>query len=182
MPNYTNSTPTYAWGSQYIYWTSPDATGIDMDGDIHAWLRFTGATAVLSATAITSATLTINGIPAPETDESLRVYGEELADAALPSDQSDSESRSLTLEYTTTGSLAGLSSVEIDVKTIIEELVASIGGDVIHLRLTNPSYSGTGFWDVTADLEILYTIGDAVMVRNWYAVLGGRVLQHAHAN
>jgi hypothetical protein len=156
VSSYSSSSPTYAYGGDFVTWVSPAASMEIGSDNLLGWARFTGLTAVLAAgTTIGSATLTLN-FPAPGTDEQLAVAIETAANAALPADQADSSGR-FTSAPQTSGSVNGLSTFPFDVKTNIQSFVDGlIGGDVLHFIVTNPSYHGTGLTGATGSLAIMW--------------------------
>lgn len=158
MATYSNNTPTMTNGdaTTFPYFANDFYT----DGTSKSYLRFTGATAVLAGTTINSATLTLGNLGGPlPTNESFYVWAELAANAALPVDDTDASSRSYTTAVADSGNLNGLSTAVIDVKAVLQELISAINGDVIHLRVSDPTYDGTGIGPgVTALLEITYDV------------------------
>lgn len=159
MATYTNNTPTFDNGSAAV-WPVLGGNLFYLDNDAISFGRFTGATAMLAGTTIISATLSINfGAFAPlGTDESIQVWGEEAADAVLPVDWADASARSLTTANEDTGSLNGLSSIDIDLTAVIQELQNSINGDVVMLKFANPTYNGTGLQSGPGNLTFELTV------------------------
>lgn len=175
MSNYNSAAAEYASGNSYMSsWTTPESSLNLTDNGSSAWARFVSATSVLTST-VTAASLVITGLGSPPTAETIRVFGDETgADVGLPVDYMDSTLRSLTTANVTSGDLTGLSSVNLDVTSIIQELVASIDGDEILLRFDNPSYSGTGFSGMIATLDVTYSGGGSGPVASVFVAFARR--------
>lgn len=159
MATYSSSTPTYAHGDSST-WTSPASTGFVYEDDI-CWIRFNGATSVLAGTSVSSATLALS-FDTVGGSEQIRVRGDDTEDGGLPTDHAEAIVRTLTTATVTTGDINGLTTVDIDVLSIADELRVSIDGDVIAFRLDDPNYPGTHFEiePISATLTIEYTLGD----------------------
>lgn len=172
---YDEGATGYAYGDEGGSFTNPTSFMELGPSGYVAWCRFTGLTEYLEdATGTVSATLTVSGFTAPMTAETIRVYGESAQDSTLPTDGTDSASRDRTSATTTTGSLEGLTTIDIDVEAIVEELRGGIDGDVIQFVLDDPSYAGTGLSNMLATLEIVYTMpgggggGAAAVAASYY--------------
>lgn len=171
MATYSSSSPTYATGGSGVSpeWQTPNdfppAASFGLDFSKIGWLRFTGATLPL-ANNIISATLTIHGyqqVNSEDVSETCFVEGDLTEDGELPADLTEAGGRPLTTAddfvYPVPYSDVPFDLV-IDITDVIAELVVFIDGDVILLKISNPTYSGSGSYDMTASLVIEYSIGD----------------------
>lgn len=171
MSSYTNNTPTFDNGNS-TSWPALGPNLFYVDNLTVAFGRFTGATSVLAGSVIDSATLTIDfGTFAPVmTDESLEIWAELAEDALLPADWTDASARVLSVQTALSGTLNGLSTIDIDLTDVIQELQSSVDGDVIMLKFANLSYSGTGLQSgpgmLTFSLAISYDSTPPVTLGN----------------
>jgi hypothetical protein len=163
-PNVTASSPTYANGDPFdpFSWTT-DAYFEMSSSDRQGWIRFASLSAVTSLTAanILAASIVVSSIGSPASAESIRIYGAESTDPALPTNDTEAASHTLTSVYGDSGSVEGLDTVEIDVTAVVKEMVDSIGGAVMMFRATDPTYAGTGIISATAILYITTSGGGA---------------------
>jgi hypothetical protein len=108
---------------------------------------------------VSQALLTISGIGAPGTSETITVKGDKTsADAGLPVDFSTAMSRTVTSASVSTTDLSAVTTVSnLDITSVVQEVVAAIDGSEILLVLEDLTYSGSSMTNLTVTLDVTYS-------------------------
>lgn len=160
MSSFSNSSPGYAYGNSDYWNAPPNGQAAIIDSSTLAFIRFdaTGLLAALESAnwATLEATLTLSFVMPPSDNAAWKAAGDESLNAALPNDYNDASTRLLTGDTTDIPLAFGASSVDIDVKAILIDMVGyDASRDYLSFRLWQPSGSGVGAY-FTASIVVNY--------------------------